>query len=61
MLDYLGEEVRSQLIREAVADVIMEGRIRTYDMMKMKGSPDVVNNGAASTEQMTDAIISRLG
>jgi 3-isopropylmalate dehydrogenase len=35
----------------------MEGRVRTYDMMKMQGSPDVINNGAASTVQMTNAII----
>jgi 3-isopropylmalate dehydrogenase len=57
MLDHLGEKKICQSIRKSVADVIMEGRVRTYDMMKMQGSPDVINNGAASTVQMTNAII----
>ncbi len=29
-------------------------------MMKMSGSPDVINKGAASTTQMTDAIIEKI-
>jgi hypothetical protein len=29
-------------------------------MMRMTGHPEVVNNGAASTIQMTDAIISKI-
>jgi 3-isopropylmalate dehydrogenase len=60
MLDYIEEKKTSERIRKAVADTILEGRTRTYDMMKMKGSPDVLQKGAASTEQMTDAIISKL-
>jgi 3-isopropylmalate dehydrogenase len=60
MLDYLDEKTISSAIRKAVADVIAEGKVRTYDMMKMAGRPEVVNNGAASTSQMTDAIIARL-
>ena len=28
--------------------------------MKLKGSPDVINQGAASTVQMADAIIAKL-
>jgi hypothetical protein len=43
-----------------VAEVIEEGKVRTYDMMKMRGKPDVINNGAASTKQMADAIIAKL-
>ena len=50
----------AEKIRKAVAEVIMEGKVRTYDMMKMTGSPEVIDNGAASTIQMTDAIISRI-
>ena len=42
------------------AKVIEEGKVRTYDMMKMAGRPEVIQNGAASTSQMTDAIIARL-
>ena len=60
MLDYIDEKEISSKIRRAVADVIEEGKVRTYDMMKMHGRPEVINNGAASTFQMTDAIISRL-
>jgi 3-isopropylmalate dehydrogenase len=60
MLDYLDEKEISERIRKAVATVIEEGKVRTYDMMKMSGRPDVIHNGAASTVQMTDAIISRM-
>lgn len=60
MLDYLDEKQIAENIRRAVAEIIQEGQVRTYDMMKMTGHPGVVDNGAASTIQMTDAIISRL-
>lgn len=60
MLDHIEEKEISERIRKAVAIVIEEGRVRTYDMMKMPGRPEVIKNGAASTVQMTDAIISRL-
>lgn len=60
MLDYIDEKKLSVKIHNAVASVIEEGKIRTYDMMKMAGSPEVIQKGAASTTQMTDAIISRL-
>jgi 3-isopropylmalate dehydrogenase len=60
MLDYLDEKNIASKIRRAVADVIREGKVKTYDMLKLAGRPDVVNNGAASTVQMTDEIISKL-
>jgi 3-isopropylmalate dehydrogenase len=60
MLDYLGEKQTASVIRKAIADVIREGKVRTYDMMKMQGRPEVIRNGAASTTMMTDAIIARL-
>ncbi len=60
MLDHLGEEQTAARIREAVAGVILEGQVRTYDMMKLPGSSDVIRKGAASTRQMTDAIIEHL-
>ena len=49
MLDYIEEKTISSRIRNAVATVIEEGKVRTYDMMKMAGKPDVIKNGAAST------------
>ncbi len=60
MLDYIDEKNTADKIRKAVAETILDGKTRTYDMMKMTGSPEVVKNGAASTIQMTDAIISRI-
>jgi 3-isopropylmalate dehydrogenase len=60
MLDYLNEKKISNKIRKAIADVIEKGKIRTYDMMRMSGRPEVIQNGAASTAQMTDAIIAGL-
>ena len=60
MLDYIGEKKLSAKIHDAIASVIEEGKIRTYDMMKMAGSPEVIQKGAATTTQMTNAIISGL-
>jgi isocitrate/isopropylmalate dehydrogenase len=60
MLDYLEEKSTASKIRKAIASVIEDGEVRTYDMMKLPGRPEVIQNGAASTAQMTDAIIARL-
>jgi isocitrate/isopropylmalate dehydrogenase len=60
MLDYIGEKKICNLIKNAVAGVIREGKVRTYDMMKLQGRPEVLMNGAASTIQMTDAIIEKI-
>jgi 3-isopropylmalate dehydrogenase len=60
MLDHIEETRIASRIRDAIARVVQEGRVRTYDMMKMQGSPEVISNGAASTHQMADAIISNL-
>ena len=60
MLHHIGEKTIAARIEKAVAEIIAEGKVRTYDMMKMTGSPDVIKKGAASTMQMADAIISKL-
>jgi isocitrate dehydrogenase (NAD+) len=60
MLDFLDEKKSSSKIRKAIAEVIEEGKVKTYDMMKMAGRPEVVKYGAASTSQMADAIIGKL-
>jgi isocitrate dehydrogenase (NAD+) len=60
MLDFLGETSKADKIRNAISAVIAEGKIRTYDMMKIPGGPNSIAQGAASTQQMTDAIISNL-
>jgi 3-isopropylmalate dehydrogenase len=60
MLDYIGEKVLSTKIQNAIASVISEGKTRTYDMMKMRGSSQAVQHGAASSVAMTDAVIAAL-
>ncbi|MBU1101086.1 MAG: isocitrate/isopropylmalate dehydrogenase family protein [Bacteroidetes bacterium] len=60
MLDFIEEKEIASKIRKAIAKVIEDGKVRTYDMMKMSGRPDVVEKGAASTQQMTDAVIAAL-
>jgi isocitrate dehydrogenase (NAD+) len=60
MLDYVGEEDKAGRIRDAIAGVIEEGKVRAYDMLKLKGGPEVLKQGAASTDQITDAIIAKL-
>ena len=61
MLDHVGETDKAKRVRDAVAGVIKEGKVRTYDMMKMPGGPDVISRGAATTTQITDAVIALLG
>jgi isocitrate dehydrogenase (NAD+) len=60
MLDYIEEKSTAERIRKAIAEIILEGKIKTYDMMKMSGSPEVINKGAASTIAMADAIIEKI-
>lgn len=60
MLDHIGEEQKAARIRGAIAAVVEEGRVRMYDMLKLKGGPDVLKQGAANTVEMTDAIIAKL-
>jgi 3-isopropylmalate dehydrogenase len=60
MLEHIGESGKAKKIYNAVAAVIEEGKVKTYDMMKLPGTPEAFNKGAANTEQMTDAIIKKL-
>ncbi len=60
MLDWLGEAEKSRRIRDAVAKVVADGRVRTYDMLKLRGGPRAIAQGAATTTEMTNAIIARL-
>ena len=48
------------LIVVAVAAVVADGSVRTYDMLKLRGGPQAIAHGAATTTQMTDAIIAAL-
>lgn len=60
MLDHIGEKEKSARIFKAIARIVEEGKVCAYDMLKLKGSPEVLNQGAASTTQMTDAVIKYL-
>jgi len=60
MLDHIEEAALSSRIRKAIAKVVEEGKVQSYDMKKMPGTPDVIEKGAASTIQMADAIIKEL-
>ena len=60
MLDHLGETEMASGIRDAIARVIAEGKVRSYDMLKLKGSPDVLSKGASSTKEITDAVIAAM-
>lgn len=60
MLDHIGENNKAASIRSAIAQVIEEGKVMTYDMLKLRGGPDVFSKGACTTQQMTDAIIEKL-
>jgi isocitrate dehydrogenase (NAD+) len=60
MLDHIDEAETAGRIRKSIAKVILDGKVRTYDMMKMTGKADVVEKGAASTRQMADAVIQNL-
>ena len=61
MLDHMGESEKATLVRKAVAKVVSDSRVRTYDMMRIPGGSTSVEHGAATTQQMTDAIIEALG
>ena len=60
MVDHVGETDKANRIRNAVAAVVKEGKVRTYDMMRIPGGAKSISQGAASTTQMTDAILEKL-
>ncbi len=60
MLDHIDEKEIADKIRKAIAEVIEEGKTKTYDMMKIRGGADVFEKGACTTEEMTDAVIAKL-
>jgi 3-isopropylmalate dehydrogenase len=61
LLDHVGEDDKARAVREAITAVVKEGKVRTYDMLRLPGRPDVFSKGAATSSGMTDAILERLG
>src|SRR5579872_4768714 len=60
MLEHVGEVGKGRRIRDAIAAVVKEGKVRTYDMMRIAGGAKAIGQGAASTVQMTDAVLGKL-
>ncbi len=60
MLDHIGEVEKSNKIKDAIAAVVMEGKTYPYDMMKLRGGPNSIAEGGASTEEVTEAILAKL-
>jgi isocitrate dehydrogenase (NAD+) len=57
MLDHVGERAKAERVRAAIAEVVKEGKVRTYDMKRIPGGAKSIAQGAATTTQMTDAIL----
>ena len=47
MVDHVGEHDKADRIRNAVAAVVKEGKVRTYDMMRIPGGAKSISQGAA--------------
>jgi isocitrate dehydrogenase (NAD+) len=60
LLEHVGEIEKARRIRHAIAAVVKEGKVRTYDMMRVCGGPNAIHRGAASTVEMTDAVLAKV-
>jgi 3-isopropylmalate dehydrogenase len=60
LLEHVGEVEKAGRIRDAIAAVVKEGKARTYDMMRIAGGAKAISQGAASTVEMTDAVLAKL-
>jgi isocitrate dehydrogenase (NAD+) len=60
MLEHVGDVEKARCIRDAIAAVVKEGTVRTYDMMRIPGGAHAICQGAASTIEMTDAVIGKI-
>lgn len=60
LLEHVGENDKAKRIRQAISAVVKEGKVRTYDMMRIPGGARAISQGAASTIQMTDAVLTKL-
>jgi 3-isopropylmalate dehydrogenase len=60
MLDHGGEVEKACRIRDPIAAVVKEGKVRTYDMMRIQCGGQFIEQRAASTVQMTDAVLAKL-
>jgi isocitrate dehydrogenase (NAD+) len=61
LLEHVGENEKASRIRQAINAVVKEGKVRTYDMMRLSGGAKAISQGANSTIQLTDAVLAKLG
>ena len=62
MLEHFGETEQGRPDRNAIAAVIQEGKVRTYDMMRIPGGAQAIAQGdEQGTVEMTDAVLEKLG
>lgn len=61
LLEHVGENEKAKRIRDAISAVVKEGKVRTYDMMRIPGGGKAIAQGAASTIEMTNAVLAKLG
>ena len=61
MLDHVGEREKAEQIRAAIAAVVAEGKVRTYDMMRISGGRGRSLRARLTTRSLTDAIVAKLG
>ena len=57
LAEHVGQRECAERVRAGVAEVVARGRVRTYDMLGLRGADDVVEQGAATTRQLSDALI----
>src|SRR5436305_3908853 len=60
MLEHVGEMDKAERMRDAIAAVVKEGKVRTYDMMRISDGARSILQGAASTIEMTEATLAKL-
>ncbi|MEK7704083.1 MAG: isocitrate/isopropylmalate family dehydrogenase, partial [Myxococcota bacterium] len=60
LLDHVGESAKAKRVWDAVGAVVAEGKVRTYDMMRITGGSESIARGAATTQQMTDAVLANV-
>jgi len=60
MLDHIGKQEIAAKIRSSIAKIVEEGKVRSYDMCKLRGSAEAISQGAATTQQITDEVIKNL-
>lgn len=60
LLEHIGEMPMARRIRAAVAAVILRGEVRSFDMLGLRGGPEAIAQGAASTTQVGEAVVAAL-